>query len=201
MKRIMIIAGLCGVLVSGANAWLDCEYEGYTSLDLALRAAVRANDVEQARQLIAQGARAQQHWGVDQPHVGDSLLSEAVGYAGSEMVLLLVNAGADVNDLVTVSLLFSEEDGLRNVRGHRVLVLAILLNKPEIVRLLIDGGADVSRTDLFGLWTPLAVARTLGNREEIVRILRDAAAAEPSRVVAPCGDVYFLHPKRGLIKA
>jgi len=187
-SRGLYVEEVAGKPVSGLWYPLKADgrwFSGLTPLDRALYEAVYANDSEQVRRLIARGAHADLHLAVDQPSLGFTLLSMAVDRSTPEMVALLIDAGARVNALVDVMIHlkrpYFEQEQNRNVRCHTALALAVKLNKPEMVRLLVARGADVSLTDMFGFWTPLEIALRAGKRDEIVQILRDAGASETVR--------------------
>ena len=82
-----------------------------------------------------------------------------------ETVKALLAEGADVNATV--------ERGL--TKGMTPLMVAAMENA-EIVKILLENGADVNaRAD--GVGTALYFARA-GNRQEIVRLLKEAGAKE-----------------------
>jgi ankyrin repeat protein len=123
-----------------------------------LFAAVREDDVAEARTLIAVGApvRARNRH-------GQCALACAAVHAGPDLVALLLDAGANPNGL--------------GVNDHPVLTLAAGREMPEVVRLLLDAGANPdSRRRLTGE-TALHVAATCGCLEVSRALL--AAGADP----------------------
>src|SRR5262252_3584295 len=103
---------------SSVNA---AEADGTTPLDWA----VRGEDLEIAKQLIAAGANvnAVNRYGV-------SPLSLAAGNANGDMVEILLKAGADAKTVIK--------------EGETVLMAAARTGNPKAVRLLIEGGAVVN---------------------------------------------------------
>jgi len=97
------------------------EADGTTPLDWA----VRGEDLEAAKQLIAAGANvnAVNRYGV-------SPLSLAAGNANGDMVEVLLKAGADAKTVIK--------------EGETVLMAAARTGNPKAVRLLIEGGAVVN---------------------------------------------------------
>lgn len=88
----------------------------------------------------------------------------AANFNHPETVNLLLKAGGDANTLIK---------GYLNFKGL-LLHEACLLDQPEVVKMLIDGGADVNVkenfTDQEGEYTPLGIAVRLGY-ETIVKLL------------------------------
>jgi ankyrin repeat protein len=78
----------------------------------------------------------------------------------SEIVRILLQAGADVNE--------------KDIDGFTALVVAIRLHQAEVVKALIEAGADATARDIYGE-TPLIEAAMSGNME-IVTIFLDAGA-------------------------
>ena len=187
------------VLVLAALTLVSCGSDGEeeraseADLDQRLIAAAFANDVERARELIAQGADV---------NVKDDTQQSAYLIATSEvgddprlLELTLAN-GAKVNDkdrFNGTGLIRAAERGhARIVRrlletdieadhvnrlGWTALLEAIVLGEGgprhvATVRALVDGGAGVNVPDSDGV-TPLAHAEERG-QEEIARILRAA---------------------------
>jgi ankyrin repeat protein len=132
--------------------------------------ACRAADRAAARQLVAE------HPGIPARLTGDDRAT-FVGAAGSApraVIALMLELG------------FSPED--RNGLGEQPLHTAAYLGNAEVVRLLIDAGADVDARDTRFDATPLAYATVgsgehpghPGNWAETVRLLIDAGASRES---------------------
>ena len=92
---------------------------------------------------------------------GSSPLGFAVSRGRTETVAVLLNAGAKTNFHHTES-------------GQTVLIDAVVRGNIDVVRLLLENGADVNEQDLGGR-KPVDFARKL-NRVEIEVMLRRAAA-------------------------
>lgn len=159
-----------------------------------LMAAVRQNRLEVARRLIEAGANVDAQ---DDAGQNDYLIVAAEGYL--EFLQLLMQNGADLSitdneggtgliyaadagrvDIVRALLDAGVDDVNQvNTYGWTALLEAIILGDggpryTEIVRLLVDAGADVNIADSEGV-TPLEHARQSGY-EEIAGILRAACA-------------------------
>ena len=111
----------------------------------ALRNAVRAGELETAKLLLDRGAR------LDADATGSSDLSIAAGQGDQEMVGLLLAHGADPN----------------YDKGRSALTAALLAQKPQIVRRLIEAGAQLDRRLDPGDVPPLVLSAysEVGNRE------------------------------------
>lgn len=98
------------------------------------------------------------------------------GKPGVEMVKILLNAGADLNNYCRLPKEFDV------VLPGSLLAVATQSRSPELVQLLLDSGADVNwRSDLDN-WTALQCAITSGS-DDIVNLILEAGAdvnAEPS---------------------
>jgi ankyrin repeat protein len=146
------------------------EADGTTPLDWA----VRGEDIETARQLIAAGANvnAVNRYGV-------SPLSLAAGNANGDMVEILLRAGADAKAVVK--------------EGETVLMAAARTGNPKAVQLLIERGAAVNaREDRLGetalMW---AVAE---NHPEAAKLL----IAHGADVNAVTNDLKYTKDRFGL---
>ena len=180
------------LLAAGADR-TACDSEGFS----ALRRAVRAGQAETAALLVRHGApddstdvdrfigagrRADRAVAeqllAEHPDLPDRLtdddraaVAEAAGSAPAAAVVLMLDLG------------FSPDD--RNGFGEQPLHTAAYYGNAEVVRLLIDAGADLDARDARFDGTPLAYA-TVGSGEragqpgnwiETVRLLIDAGAS------------------------
>jgi ankyrin repeat protein len=131
--------------------------------------------------------------GVNMDHT--PLTRSIIYRAGPEIVAMLIEAGADVNErsefgypvlvfavklgrnqLVDILLSAGAEINTTEVAmGRTALAWAVATNNIETVRKLIEAGADLEMTDELGN-TPLMTAKSIGS-EEIVKLLIKAGAA------------------------
>ena len=167
----------------------------------ALYTAIEKGDVEMVRLLVEAGADVNAAAGFG----GNTPLHEAVEQGDAEIVKILVAAGADVNaegyfDRTPLSL--AAEEGATEIMqillgsgpdadtseggedkeaasmpsiGSEALYTAIEKGDHEMVRLLVEAGADVNAAEGFGGNTPLHEAVEQGDAE-IVKILVAAGA-------------------------
>ncbi|NEP54411.1 MAG: ankyrin repeat domain-containing protein [Moorea sp. SIO3C2] len=113
--------------------------------------ATLAGDAEQVRQLLQQGTDPNQVYGTN------TALIYASRDGFSEIVQILIEAGADVNWI----------DG----EGVTPLILAAFKNHPAIVQMLLDQGADTSIRDQWSR-TALDYALRRGADDAIVHLLQ-----------------------------
>ena len=147
---------------------------------------LRHNDVDALRELLVDSSRAQ----VTDQH-GATPLMHAALYTGEQSVRLLLDAGADPNVADRngmTPLMYAAGGGLAKVRllldnGAKVnaqsklgrnalLIAAAFAGNSDVVRALLDAGADVSYADRRG-WTALTLAARTGDRK-LVQTLLDA---------------------------
>lgn len=140
-----------------------------------LMLAAQAGDIVLIKLLIAQGENVNATIDFDQPSMGRPVLRFAIDSGSVETVTLLINAGAQVNDL-TVSPLYHPERSHANVRNLPLLSHAIKNHVPiEIIKVLIENGANINQKTVWGDWTPLMVAAYRGYKEAVFALL-DAGA-------------------------
>ena len=142
------------------------------------------------RYLISQGARA------DQMEMGTTALIAAIRYADEEVLEMLLEAGADVNQttengissLMRASLWANEmavewllkhgaEVNQRTDSGDSALSMASLYHHAEVVRLLIAYGADPNLANREG-FTPLELATLHGDRSIVRDLIKAGAQCE-----------------------
>lgn len=153
----------------------------------ALMQAVQANNVDKVRKLIADGVD------VDELDGGDAPLVMAAYLGHSEIVSLLLEAGADVTAvdpgmratalhaaayagrteaarLLIAYKIDIDKQGPKN--GYTALHDAIWQNNVDTARVIIEGGANLSLRSHAGE-TPLAFARSKG-RTQIAAMIEQA---------------------------
>ena len=124
------------------------DAEGNTALHRAIQ------NSESVRLLLDAGAD------VDARNAeGETALHRAI--QNSVSILLLLGAGADVSAGADVD--------ARNAEGDTALFLAVMRDRQESIRLLLDAGADINTSNAGG-GNPLALAWYL-EREDLLRLL------------------------------
>lgn len=103
---------------------------------------------------------------VDAPGNEDSLgmpaLSSTVAFGNTEVIKLLLEAGANIN--------------AQDQRGETALMWAAQLGKTDVLKLLIQSHADLNRTNSLG-WTAMMEAKFRKN-DEAARLLQEAGGKE-----------------------
>ena len=186
-----------GTLLQDGESNMDIRIWG----DVALFDAIYWSDPEIVRLLIETGADVNAAEGFG----GDTPLHEAVAQGNGEIVKILVAAGADINAegfMSRTPLSLAAEEGATEIMrillrpgldagtsadgedkeaastpsiGSGALFTAIENDDVEMVRLLVEAGADVNAAEGFGGNTPLHEAVEKGDAE-IVKILVAAGA-------------------------
>lgn len=146
--------------------------------------AIRANDLPRLRSLIREGAVNARD------RRGETPLQYAAVVGSLDAMNLLVEAGADVNgqnDFGATALLWSATDlakvkllvghgadvNAASKRGRTPLLIAAMSDgSAEVIRYLLDHGADAKAADF--LKTTALRAATLGNDTNTIRMLIDA---------------------------
>jgi len=149
-----------------------------TKLEMDFIEAIKTKNLKAAKELIAKGVDVNICIGSDFPKMGFVPLMPAIYNNHIEMAELLINSGADVNEIVNTGGISDDVDyGLEdNMRNNSLLSYAIIINKPEMVKLLIKYKVDINKVGpFFTKWTPIEIAK-YNNREEILKILSDANA-------------------------
>ena len=184
---------VAALLAAGADPQARDSEVGFS----ALRRAVRAGKAETAALLVRRGA-ADDSTDVDRfigacrradRAAAEQLLAEHPGLPGrltADDRAVVVDAAASASPAVVALMLdlgFSPDD--RNGLGEQPLHTAAYHGNAEVVRLLLDAGADLDARDARFDGTPLAYA-TVGSGEraghpgnwvETVRVLIDAGAS------------------------
>lgn len=93
---------------------------------------------------------------------GSGALRKLAGYGDVEAVTILLDAGANVEDL--------EEDGEEDEQVEAAIMAAVRAGHVEMVRLLVSRGADAGRSNSKGE-TPVSLAEA-GRQESILAELR-----------------------------
>lgn len=105
---------------------------------------------------------------VVEPYTGTSLMALAVSWAPAPTVATLVGLGGDVN--------FEASDGFPALLGA---VMSGRDDRAELVRVLVDAGADLERQGING-WTALHAAAS-NDDAELVRLLLALGASTTTR--------------------
>jgi ankyrin repeat protein len=180
------------LVLLAALALAGCGEDEAPDLDGRLLDAAYANDVEAARELIADGADVDAK---DESQQSAYLIATSEVGPGTELLELTLANGADVNakdSFNGTGLIRAAERGHAEIcrrlleagidkdhvnrLGWTALLEAVMLgdggpDHVETVRVLVEGGVDTSIADRDGV-TPLQHARRKGY-DEITRILRD----------------------------
>ncbi len=136
----------------------------------ALQQAAHAGDPETIRLLIAKGAEVN---ALD--NRGDSALMDAAGRGSLEAVQLLLSEGAHIN--VTRHSAPIVKNGQLALAKVTALILAAPYGSPELIKKLVDAGADVNAHDSREM-TPLMFAVASENQNPaVVRVLLRAGAS------------------------
>jgi ankyrin repeat protein len=105
---------------------------------------------------------------VDEPYTGTPLMALAISWAPTAVVADLVGEGGDVN--------FEAADGFPALLGA---AMSGREDRVEVVRVLVDAGADLERRGING-WTALHAAASQ-NDADLVRVLLEAGASRTTR--------------------
>ena len=158
----------------------------------ALLEAVRNNDLESCRALIASGVDINEVSGSPER----TALIYAAEYGYREIVALLIQFGADVSaqadeglsalylasvegkvEVVDMLLQAGASPGIQDDNNVTPLHGAAYLQHPEVVELLIKAGADVNARDCSGAF-PLGLAAEAGSAPIVEMLLKAGANAK-----------------------
>ncbi len=139
------------------------EFVSHSTVHPVLEPAITAGDVEQIRWLTDRGLDINE----TSLRMGQTPIFHAVAMGMADIVELLINAGADVNDVDDM--------------GGTPIFYAAIMGMTEIVELLINAGADVNAVNRMGI-TPI---EQVGLPQNIFDVLLAAGACTAS------GDIPF----------
>jgi uncharacterized protein len=172
---VAVVAAGCGGGDDGGAAGATAGAAALPELNARLWRAAQANRVDEARELIEQGANV---------NATDAARQTALHYAAGEgaadpaMIELLLDKGARVDAL--------------DAQGNTPLIRAARRGYPELVGPLVDAGADVDHVNQLG-WTALLESVIFGDGSEpyaqTVRALVEAGAD------ARMADVHGVPPR------
>ena len=151
-SSVLVFLLFLGLLTSQSG----CAYFHMTPLG----SAAREGDIDAARTIITTGVNLnEQSTGAGDPAPVRSPMQWAALKCHSDIVRMLIDAKADVNT---------------NSYGWAAIHDAVICGDPEIVKLLLDNGANINAV-AWGKWTPLFMAVEKGHTS-IVRVLLDGGA-------------------------
>lgn len=155
-------------LDEGANPDL-VQLSGYPILKTAVMEAIDSGDYEIVQLLLDRGADANQLDGS-----GNAILPLAAGAGKLELAQILLDAGADASGTMS----FNVED-IDLLKQAPAIMHAASSNNPDLVKLLIEHGADPNQTEAGGYRTALHVAAVLDRPAIIEMLLQNGADPDP----------------------
>ena len=180
---------------SNEHGGMEIEFDDTDTFEkpaTALLEAVRNNDLESCRVLIASGVDINEISGSPER----TALIYAAEYGYREIVELLIKAGADVSaqadeglsalylasvqgkvEVVDMLLKAGAQSGIVDDNDVTPLHGAAYLQHPEVVELLIKAGADVNARDCSGAF-PLGLAAEAGSAPIVEMLLKAGANAK-----------------------
>ncbi len=137
-----------------------------------LRAAALGNDTETIRMLIDAGVDVN---AADLP--GITPLMMAAGWSGNlRAVQMLLAKGADVKAVSRPVMGLPVKNGASEFGSLTALIMAAPFGPPELIKTLLDAGADVNAKDVRGM-TPLMLAVATDHQDPaIIRMLLEHGA-------------------------
>lgn len=167
----------------------------------ALRAATLGNDTETIRMLVDAGVDVN---AADLP--GITPLMMAAGWNGNlAAVKLLLAKGAKVNAVSRPVMGLPSKNGASEFGSLTALLMAAPFGPPELIKTLLDAGADVNAKDVRGM-TPLMLAVAADHQDpSVIRTLLDHGA--DTQIKSKAGDTaadwarrFALRPGMDLLK-
>mgnify|MGYP001354399174 CR=1 FL=1 len=143
-KQILVLISLCIIAIGTAQA-------------SEIHDACKAGDLNRVKQLIAKDPAQMQ---AKTPE-GKSPLHMATGWGQKEIVIWLLQNGADINAL--------------NNNGGMPIHVAASQNQPECAAILLQSGADIEALRELGGMTPLAIAVLKDNYQAAEFFLKNGA--------------------------
>lgn len=143
----------------------------------ALRAATLGNDTDTIRMMIDAGVDVN---AADLP--GITPLMMAAGWNGNlAAVQLLLAKGAKVNAVSRPVMGLPSKNGPSEFGNLTALLMCAPFGPPELIKALLDAGADVNARDVRGM-TPLMLAVATGHQDRsIIRMLLEGGADPSTR--------------------
>ncbi len=138
-----------------------------------LEAAAQGNDAATVRLVLAYGADAKA-----KDEAGGDALMWAAANGNIETTKLLLAKGSDVN-AVSLELFANVKNGPIELGRFTPLLCAVPYGPPELIRLLIDAGANVNARDTRGMTSLLLAVSTDRPDPQIISLLL-ARGADPS---------------------
>ena len=134
-----------------------------------MRASYHAN-LKKMKALINQNVNPSAVIFRDQPHAGKPVLRYAIDSRSAEAVQLLIDAGADVNDMTESQIIAGGSANCRNITllGYAIQQFAPL---DVIQALILAPKIDLNKPAPCSDWTPLKIAKYYGNDEAVKLLL------------------------------
>jgi ankyrin repeat protein len=136
-----------------------------------LARAILAKSFDSIELLLRAGADVQDVFGGEFPGAGIPILGFALDSGSIDIIKTIIDAGANVNQLIEGGIFVEKHKGVRN---NPLLTYAIANQMPrEVIQLLIQHGADVNQMGYFKVFSLLHIAAATGQAD----IVRDLLAA------------------------
>jgi ankyrin repeat protein len=161
--------------------------------ETALMVAARRADIPMMKTLIDAGAQVNYIANHDPSHQGRSALANALDSGSLDAVTVLIDAKVNINELVDIDI-----ETRPTVQAHTLLVYAIYKKSSlNIMRFIIDKGADVNKPDVVGGWTPLMIAAYFGLTDAVELLIKSGADLEARNKIHNNHDARYYARKRG----